>query len=138
MSGSAFIPVREVMARDPEQIDGMATVKDALAVMSAKGISSLVVRRRDERDEYGIVLIADIAREIVSRNRSVARTNVYEVMTKPAPAVDADMDIKYAVRHMTRLGLSHCIVLQGRALAGIVTLRDMTIRCIASTEAGGS
>lgn len=138
MSGSSFIPVREVMARDPEEIDGMATVKDALAVMSAKGISSLVVKRRDERDEYGIVLIADIAREIVSRNRSIARTNVYEVMTKPAPAVDADMNIKYAVRHMTRLGLSHCIVLQGRDLAGIVTLRDMTIRYIASTEAGSA
>ena len=130
MSESFFLPVKEVMTRDPERIDGLATVEEALARMKARHISSLVVERRDSRDEFGLLLAADIAREVIGRNRPVSRTNVYEMMTKPAPAVDADMNIKYAIRHMSRLGLSQCIVLQGRELVGLVTLRDMTVRYV--------
>jgi CBS domain-containing protein len=135
MSQSFFLPVKEVMTRDPERIEGLATVQDALARMQARHISSLVVERRDAQDEFGLLLVGDIAREVIGRNRSPSRTNVYEIMTKPAPAVDADMSIKYAIRHMARLGLSHCVVLHGRDLVGLVTLRDMTLQYV---EAVGS
>jgi len=128
MTALPFVCVEAVMTTDIEIVEGMASVEDALSVMRAKNISSLVVSRRDERDEYGLVLVSDIAREIISRNRPVARVNVYEIMAKPAPALDAQMDIKYAIRHMTRFALSHCLVLRGRDLVGIVTLRDMTVR----------
>jgi CBS domain-containing protein len=128
MSGKFFLPVRDAMTCDPVLIDGMATVAEALAIMKAKNISSLVVDRRDERDEYGLLLVSEIAREVVAYNRPVTRTNVYEVMIKPAPALDADMNIKYAIRHMSRLGLTHCLVLHGRTLLGLITLRDMAVR----------
>lgn len=130
-----LIRVSDVMRREPAVVDGMATCEEALALMSSRNISSLVVRRRDEDDEFGLVLIMDIAREIIGRGRPLARTNVYEIMMKPAPAVDAEMNIKYAIRHMTRCTYTHCIVLRGRDLAGVVTLRDMTVRYIQVTEA---
>jgi len=134
MSQSFFLPVKEVMTRDPERIDGLATVQEALNRMKARNISSLVVERRDAQDEFGLLLVADVAREIISHNRPLGRTNVYEIATKPAPAVDADMNIKYAIRHMAKLGLSHCIVSHGRDLVGVITLRDMTLRYV--EEAG--
>lgn len=134
MSGSFFLPVKDVMSQNPEQIEGLATVEEALTRMKARQISSLVVNRRDLRDEFGLLLVADIAREVIASNRPLGRINVYEIMSKPAPALDADMNIKYAIRHMTRLGLSHCIVLQGRDLVGLVTLRDMTVRFIEAAE----
>ena len=135
MSQSTFLPVKEVMSRDLQRIEGLATVEEALERMRRLNISSLVVERRDEQDEFGLLLVPDIAREVIGRNRPVSRTSVYEVMTKPAPAVDADMNIKYAVRYMSRLALSHCIVLQGRELVGLVTLRDMALRYIAVSDA---
>jgi CBS domain-containing protein len=125
-----FLPVRDVMSPDPVRIDGFATVQDALALMRERAISALVVERRDARDEYGMLLVADIAREVIGRNRPVARTDVYEIMAKPAPAVDADMDIRYAIRHLARFDLTHAIVLHQRELVGLVTLREMTIRFI--------
>lgn len=127
MTQGADLRVREAMTADPITIDGMATINEALAVMRSRGISCLVVNRRDADDEYGLLLIADVAREISTKNRPVARTQVYEVMQKPAPAVDAGMKLKYAIRYMTRFGISHCVVLRGRDLAGIVSLRDITI-----------
>jgi CBS domain-containing protein len=125
-----FLPVRDVMSPDPVRIDGFATVRDALALMRERAISALVVERRDARDEFGMLLVTDIAREVIGRNRPVARTDVYEIMAKPAPAVDADMNIRYAIRHLARFDLSHALVLYQRELVGLVTLREMTIRFI--------
>jgi signal-transduction protein with cAMP-binding, CBS, and nucleotidyltransferase domain len=134
MSEGFFVPVGDVMSRELEYVDRMATIGDALNVMSEKNISSLVVERRDERDEYGLIRVVDIADEIISRRRPISRTNVYEIMIKPAPALDAEMNIQYAVRFMTRFGLSHCLVLRGRQAVGLVTLRDMTIRYLQASE----
>ena len=135
MSQSFFLPVREVMTYDPERIEGLATIQQALDRMKARHISSLVVERRDAQDEYGLLLVADVAREVIGQNRPLSRTDVYEVATKPAPTVDADMNLKYAIRQMARLGLSHCVVLQGRDLVGLVTLRELTLRFIEEAAA---
>ncbi len=123
------IKVRNVANSSPILVDGLATVQEAVQLMSTRNVSALAVDRRDDGDEYGLVLLTEVARQVVSLNRSLSRTSVYEIMIKPAPSVDADMDIKYAIRHMTRFDLSHCIVLHGRELAGIVSLDEMTMRC---------
>ena len=133
MTGDAdHLPVREAMTPDPLVVDGLTAVSEALRMMRERGISSLVVERRHERDEYGIVLVSDIAREVVGQNRVPSRTQVYEVMAKPAPSLDAEMEVKYAIRLMHRLGLTHALVLEGRRLAGIVTLRDLIVRFFGS------
>jgi len=130
-----FPTVGEVMQPDPRTIDGMASVSEALAIMRAHNYSCLVVNRRDERDEYGIVLITDITREVISKNKPLSRTSVYEIMTKPAPALDKEMSVKYGIRHMDHFGLTHCIVLSGRDLAGIVTLKTMTYSYLNALDA---
>jgi CBS domain-containing protein len=135
MSTSPFIPVSDVMTRDPVTVDGMVTVAEALSLMAEKRISAVVVDRRDERDEYALLLVADIAREAIEHDRPIRRTNVYELMVKPAPSVTAEMNIRYAIRFMMRCGFSHCVVLEERRLVGIVTLKELTIRYIRSTEA---
>jgi CBS domain-containing protein len=128
------LPVRAVMTADPLVADRLTPVSDALALMRDRNISSLVVDRRNERDEYGIVLVADIAREVIGRNRVPSRTHLYEVMAKPAPSLDAEMDLRYAIRLMERFGLTHAIVLDARSLVGIVTQRDMVMRYIEAQE----
>ena len=132
-----FLPVRDVMNPDPVRITGFATVRDALALMRERRISAVVVERRDAQDEFGMLHVADIASDVIGCNRSVARTNAYEIMVKPAPSVDADMDIRYAIRHLARFGLTHAIVLHERDLVGLVTLRDMTVRFVEHGSNGG-
>ena len=124
------IRVRDVMTKQPFEIEGMATLSDAYQIMRQRNISALVVTRRDEADEYGLLLVSDIAQMIIGKGRPSPRTNVYEAMQKPALAIDADMDIRYAIRLLTRFGLSHAIVVKERELEGIITLRDLTMRYI--------
>lgn len=125
-----YVTVREVMSPSPFEIDGLATVRAALDLMRQENVSSLVVSKRYMGDEFGLVVVHDIAEHIVVQGKSPDRTNVYEIMSKPVVTLDADMNIKYAVRLLHRFGLSRAVVLDSRELIGIVTLRDLVLRHI--------
>jgi predicted transcriptional regulator len=129
MKQEPYIKVAEVMARDLQTIDSMATVRQAMEKMSREHVSSLVVERRDENDEYGMIVVTDIAREVVAANLSFDRVQVYEIMSKPVVYVDPGMDLRYAIRLLVRFGLSRALVLgHDRQMQGMVTLRDMVLR----------
>ncbi len=133
MNANGYVATGDVMTGPVEMIDGLATVQEAIRLMHEKGISRLVIDRRHDGDEYGLISIADIATKLIAEDGSPDRTNVYEVMSKPVLTVDRDMDIKYAARLLTRFGLSCALVTDNDKLAGIVTLRDMVLRF---TESG--
>lgn len=129
MKQEPYIRVAEVMARNVHTVDSMATVRQAMEKMADEGVSSLVVERRDERDEYGMVVVTDIAREVVAKNLSFDRVQVYEIMSKPVVSVDPDTDLRYAIRLLVRFGLSRALVISAdRQMQGVVTLRDMVLR----------
>ena len=134
MSANGYIRVREVMTPSPTVIDGLATVAHAIDVMREKKISSLVIDRRHDGDEYGLVVVTDIAAKVIATDYAPERTNVYEVMTKPVLTVDCEMDIKYAIRMLARFGLSRALVTREGTLAGIVTMRDMVLRFLEAGE----
>ncbi|HKI61273.1 MAG TPA: CBS domain-containing protein, partial [Mariprofundaceae bacterium] len=91
MSQSSFITVKDVMKEKFDLVEGVATVRQALEVMRHVETKCLIVDKRDDHDEYGIVVIADIARKVLAVNRSPDRVSIYEVMTKPAVTVHPDM-----------------------------------------------
>ena len=121
------IRVAEVTRTSLHMVDGLATVQDAIEEMHRHSVSSLVIERRDDDDEYGVVTVHDIAAKVVAVNRSAERTSVYEIMTKPALTVSAEMNVKYAIRLLSRLGLTRALVTDGNALLGLVTLRDLVV-----------
>ena len=95
--------------------------------MNHHKISSLVIERRDENDEYGLLTLQDIAGKVVAINRSTQRTSVYEIMTKPTMTIDHDMNVKYAIRLLANLNLEHSLVSDCGKITGFVTLRDLVL-----------
>jgi CBS domain-containing protein len=122
------VEVRDVMKKKYDIIDGMMSVNEAMKAMKYRENKSLIVEKRDEHDEYGMVLISDIARKVLALDRSPARVNVYEVMTKPIVTVDPDMDIRYAARLFDRFGLSRAPVVENGKVVGIVSFTDMVLK----------
>ena len=120
--------VRAVMTPMPVPIDGMATVREALNRMRENQVRSLVIQRRRPGDEHGIVVVSDIANKVIAQNRSPDRVSVYEIMSKPVLTVNADMEIKYAIRLLGRFGLSRGVVVDRNEAVGFVTLMDMVFR----------
>jgi predicted transcriptional regulator len=130
MTDQSFITVKEVMTPDPVTIDGLANIHKALNLMETHKISALVIDRRYEGDEYGMITVKDIAEKIIGANRSIDRSSVYEIMTKPVLTLSSGMDIKYAIRLLSRFSLSRALVTELGVMVGIVSLRDMTVRFI--------
>ncbi len=121
--------VGDVMTPTVQTIERTATVHEAIELMREAGVSSLAVERRDEADEYGLLVVSDIAREVIAQNRSADRVNVYEIMSKPVITLPADMKIRYAVRLLVKFELARALVVDPtRKPVGIITLRDMVIR----------
>ncbi len=128
MTPQPYTSVRDTMTSDPRCVDGLAPVTEAIQIMREQGLRSLVIKKRHEGDEFGMLVIHDIADKVIAKGRAPARVSVYEIMSKPALTIDADMDIKYAIRMLTRFNLSRALVIENGALIGIVTLRDMVLR----------
>lgn len=131
MTNTEFTRVREVMSQSPIVIDGLATVREAVDMMREHHISSIVIDKRHEGDEYGIIAVHDVAEQIIGNDRSPDRVSVYEIMSKPVMSVDADMNIKYAVRLLFKFRLTRALVLENGKICGIVTLRDLTLKSLA-------
>lgn len=121
MSERNWVPVRNVMRTDVTHVDGKISVLEALKIMKRVQATCLIIDKRDERDEWGLVLFSDIAKEVIARDRAPERVNVYEIMAKPVISVRPDMDIRYCARLFERFGISHAPVVENDRVLGIVS-----------------
>jgi len=104
-SRRSFQSARSVMSKHIIFIDGMATAKEAVEIMRKEKVEALIVKRRDPKDAYGILVIHDFIKGVIIEDRTSEEVNVFEIMTKPAISVPADMDIQYVARLMDRARL---------------------------------
>ena len=128
MSESELVRVRDVMKVDFDVVDGLATVADALRDMKHIETKALIVSRRNDNDEYGIVELEDIATDVLARNRAPERVNIYEIMNKPLIGIDPAMDIRYCARMFERYQLNRAAVVEAREVIGIVSYADIVIK----------
>jgi len=128
MNEQKVVRVVDVMKRKFDMVDGMATIREALDTMKHIETKCLLVNKRSADDEYGILLISDIAKHVIARDKSPDRVNVYEIMAKPVITVDPQMDIRYCARLFERFHLSRGPVLENGQLVGIVSYTDMVLK----------
>jgi len=114
-------PVRDCMRSNVTEVDGSIDVLTALKTMKKVGQTSLIVKRRDEHDEYGMLLFSDIAKQVIAKNRAPERVNVYEIMAKPVITVRPDMDIRYCARLFENFGIGHAPVAEDGKIIGMVS-----------------
>ena len=129
-----IVRVRDVMKQNFDLVDGKMTVKDALKTMAHVDTKSLVVKKRHEDDEYGMVLLSDIAKHVLAKDRSPDRVNIYEIMSKPVISIHPDMDIRYCARLFEHFGLARAPVCEGRQVIGIVSFTDMVLKGLVNID----
>ena len=132
MNEGKLIRVRDVMKTNFDMIDGKMTVEDALRAMKHIETKTLLVDKRHDDDEYGMVLLSDIAKQVLARDRSPKRVNIYEIMAKPVVSVRPDMDIRYCARMFEQFGLSRAPVVENGKVVGIVSFTDMVLHGLAA------
>ncbi|NHZ69657.1 MAG: CBS domain-containing protein [Thermotogales bacterium] len=133
MNEGTLVRVRDVMKSNFDMIDGKTTVEDALKTMKHVETKTLIVNKRYDADEYGMVLLSDIAKQVLAKDRSPKRVNIYEIMAKPVLSVQPDMDIRYCARMFEQFGLSRAPVLEHGKVIGIISFTDMVLRGLADS-----
>jgi len=123
-----IIRVSDVMKKEFDTVDGLDTIQTALKKMKHISTKCLIVNKRHDNDEYGILLISDIARKVLAQDKAPDRINVYEIMAKPVISVDHAMDVKYCARLFDRFDISRAPVLENGKVIGIVSLTDLAIK----------
>ncbi len=123
----SVIRVKDVMKTDFGTIDGIATVDDALKKMKSLKTAVLIVNKRHESDEYGMVTSGDIARHVLAKDRAPDRVNVYEIMSKPVISVHPEMDIRYCSRLFAEYNLVRAPVIENLKVIGIVSPNSLVL-----------
>ena len=121
MTGQKWGRVRDCMKTEVTEIDGRLDVLSAMKVMKEVSATSLIVKRRDEDDEYGLLLFSDIAKKVIGEDRAPERVNVYEIMAKPVVKVRPDMHIRYCARLFENFGIGHAPVEEDGKIVGMVS-----------------
>ena len=121
MSGENWGRVRDCMKTEVTEVDGRIDVLSALKVMKEASTTSLIVKRRDEGDEYGMLLFSDVAKHVIGKNRAPERVNVYEIMAKPVITVRPDMHIRFCARLFENFGIGHAPVEEDGKIVGMVS-----------------
>ncbi len=125
MKKQSVTRVRAVMRTKFLVVDGTITVEEAIQQMKADQATSLIVRRRHDDDEYGLVLLSDIVKKVLAPGRARERVNIYEIMSKPVVTVGPEMDVRYCARFFDQFGISVAPVVERGEVIGLVDYVSM-------------
>lgn len=134
MSEQKIIRVRDVMNDRYLLVDGLETVAAAFAELKRREARCIVIKKRTEGDEYGIVLLSDIAKKVIAADRSPERVNVYEIMSKPVLSVRPDMNIRYTARLFSQFGIAVAPVIEHDEIIGVVTYTDIVLQGLSAHD----
>ncbi len=127
MNERQIIRVRDVMNENYRVISGLITVQEGLEIIQKNQVRALIIEKRHSGDEFGLVLLSDIAKNVLARDRSPGRVSLYEIMAKPVVWVEPDMDIRYCARLFHKFGLAIAPVLNCGEIIGIVSYHEMVL-----------
>lgn len=118
-------PVRSVLKRkgsDIYSVPPYAYVVDALREMADRDIGAMLVM--EDGHVAGLFSERDYARKVVLLGRSSADTPVREVMSAAARVSGGD-SVDSCLHLMTSARVRHLAVMEGEALAGMVSIGDL-------------
>lgn len=122
-----LIKANAVMTQNYICMDGMQTIREAIDAMKKHDSKVIIVNKRDQHDAYGILVLSDIAKQVLAKDRSPDRVNIYEIMAKPIVSVPPEMDIRYCARLFERFSLSHAPVIENEDILGLIGYKEMVL-----------
>lgn len=117
--------VGEVMTRGVITISADESLASAMKAMVERHVSSIVVKKEDDSDVYGIVTRKDIINSVVGRGDDPREMKVSDVMTKPVMTITSGMDVVAAAKLMEKTSVRRFPVVEGNVLVGLISNSDI-------------
>jgi CBS domain-containing protein len=128
--------VRDLLAGKSSEVWSIgpdATVYDAIALMSERGIGAVLVL--DGAQLVGILSERDYARRVILKGKASRETRVREIMTTALIHVTHEKTIDDCMSIMTTARIRHLPVVHEGRLAGILSIGDIVKAMISEREA---
>ncbi len=122
--------IADIMSSPPIVMRSADTLRDAIAIMSDRRISSIFVANHLRTDaaigDYGIVTERDVMRRIARDGAAALDHRAGDIATRPLVSIREGAFVYRAIGRMSRLKIRHLAVrTEEGQLAGIVSARDL-------------
>src|SRR2546430_10908087 len=118
-----------VKDRKVYSIEADRTVLDAARLMMEHNFGALPVLRNGEL--AGIISERDVMNRVVAVGRMPGTTKISEVMTANPRGVDVGESVEECLFLMKEFGFRHLLIVSGKELKGLVSLRDLLLKMTA-------
>jgi len=116
---------QDIMTPDPQVVSPQGTAADAIHLMRAKRIRSLIVDREDDTDAYGIITYSDLVNKVFARRLDPAKVSIAEITTKPLVVINPNLRVEYVAQLFAKTGISHAPVFSEHKLIGVISKTDL-------------
>ncbi len=116
-------PLRTALRRRAVTIDYGKSIREALELMKARRIGSVVVTDAEGRPA-GIFTQTDVLDRVALAGKALA-SPIADVMTREPVRLPATSTVAEAAQAMAQRGFRHLLVMEGEDLAGVISERDL-------------
>jgi CBS domain-containing protein len=128
-------PVQDLIkGRDSSvfQVNPSMTVFEALKLLAEHEVGAMVVM--DQGKLVGVVSERDYTRKVALQGKNSRETKVAEIMTRAVVTVTPATDTLACMALMSQKNIRHLPVLDGSAVLGMISIRDIMNDIIAGHE----
>ena len=128
-------PVQDLIkGRDSSvfQVNPSMTVFEALKLLAEHEVGAMVVM--DQGKLVGVVSERDYTRKVALQGKNSRETKVAEIMTRAVVTVTPSTDTLACMALMSQKNIRHLPVLDGSAVLGMISIRDIMNDIIAGHE----
>ncbi len=119
--------IRGIIKRmDIEMVEQDCTVADAVAKMADRGVGSLIVKRTEPSEPYGIVTRQDVLFKVIAEGKDLTKVRVREIMSSPVFILNnVDLDVRYAAKAMANAGVTNLAIFNKGDFYGFLSSTDI-------------
>ena len=125
--------IKKLLKRECITISSEETIKEVAALLAKKSIGAVPVTN-ESQEVIGIVSERDIVRNLNNPGVDITNENVATIMTKSVISAPKTVSSSDLMEIMTENKIRHVVIMEGKALLGIVSIGDVVKRLIEKLE----
>ncbi|MEM9449093.1 MAG: CBS domain-containing protein [Cyanobacteria bacterium P01_E01_bin.6] len=120
-----MLTARDIMTKPVVVIRSTATVENAIWLMRANRVRSLIVETSPDGGCYGIVTEKDIVYKVIVPGNNPAFTRVSSIMCQPCIQIPYSATVQETAKILADSGIHRAPVVDHNTLLGIVSVTDI-------------
>ena len=121
------VEIKDIIRRkEIDTIEKDATVADAIGRLVTRDAESIIVKRSNPHDAYGMVTRRDILVKVIAKGLDPRKVKVTEIMTSPLVILNnIELDVRHAAQAMANAGVSTIVIFDKGDIYGFLSADDI-------------